>query len=84
MFKFIFTKQGLPFGHTKIETLEDAQELSNAMYQSGHYPVTSKCFAAGINGDWENGVCPIYRIDKGECTCVDMFWEFEKILLFEN
>lgn len=78
--KNLITKGGLPFGHDKIETLKDADTLRNNMYQSGHYGVMSKCMAAGINGDWENGVCPIYRIDKTECTCKDMFEDFEKIL----
>jgi hypothetical protein len=63
-----------------VETLEDADILRNNMYQSGHYGVMSKCMAAGINGDWENGVCPIYRIDRIECSCKDMFDEFDNIL----
>ena len=82
--KFVFTKDGNSLGHTKVESLEDARELSNAMYNSGHYPRVSKCFAAGINGDWENGVCPIYRIEKSECTCTDMHGEFEEIIAAET
>lgn len=79
--KFLMTKQGLPLGHDTVKTVEDARVLSNRMYQSGHYPPTSVCFAAGINGDWENGVCPIYRDDPSECSCVEEFGEdFDKII----
>lgn len=84
MSNFLITKGGLPLGHDKIESIDDARTLSNNMYQSGHYPPTSVCFAAGINGDWENGVCPIYRIDKKECTCLDMHSEFEDIISKEE
>ena len=73
--KFIITKQGLPLGHDKIESIDDARQLANNMADSGHYPAgLSPCFTAGINGDWEeDGICPIYKIDKIECTCDEEF-----------
>ncbi len=85
-------KNGLPLLNSdgrvdKVESLEDADILRNNLYQSGHYGVMSKCMAAGINGDWEysNGVCPIYRLDKSECSCEqEMIVEFDEILLSEN
>ena len=81
--KYQITGQGLPLGHDKIESIEDARELANNMSNSGHYPVgMSPCFTAGINGDWEeDGICPIYKIDKTECSCdKEMKDEFESIL----
>ena len=83
--KFIIRTNGLPLvQHEKIESLKDAKTLANNMYNSGHYPVVSNCFAAGINGDWENGICPIYRLDKTECTCEEHFTDFEEILKEEK
>lgn len=68
---FTITKQGLPLGRDKIESIEDARQLANNMSSSGCYPAgMSPCFVAGINGDWgEDGICPIYKIDKSECSC---------------
>ena len=65
------TKQGLPLGHDKIESIDDARQLANNMSNSGYYPAgLSPCFTAGINGDWEeDGICPIYKIDENECSC---------------
>jgi len=75
--KFIITRQGLPLGHDKIESINDARQLANSMSNSGHYPAgLSPCFTAGINGDWEeDGICPIYKIDKTECSCDEEFKE---------
>lgn len=80
--KFTILKDGLPFGHEAIESIDDARRLANNMANSGHYPAgLSPCFTAGINGDWEDdGFCPISKIDYSECTCDDEF----KYRLYES
>jgi len=41
---------------------------------ASNYPAgLSPCFAAGINGDWVDGFCPISKIDIDECACDDEF-----------
>jgi len=84
--KFIMLDNGLPLGYNKIESVNDAKKLANNMANTGYYPAgLDPCFAAGINGGWENGVCPIYRIDKSECSCGEEWWgEFEEILSKEE
>jgi len=72
--------QGNVAAYRKVETLKDAEDLSNVMGASGVYPAgLSKCFAAGINGDSPD-VCAIYLIDKSECECKDMWGEYEEFL----
>ena len=70
----------LPKNGTVLDPLEDADTLRNNLYQSRHYGVMSRCMAAGMNSGFDDGVCRIYRIDKTECSCLDMFTEFEEIL----
>ena len=64
-------KDGLPYCYEPIESIDDATLLANNMAKSGYYPAgMDPCFVAGMNGDWgDDGVCPIYKIDKNECTC---------------
>ena len=78
--KYHVNGQGLVASYEAVKSLQDAEDLSNAMGASGVYPVgLSKCFAAGINGDSPE-ICAIYLIDKSECTCTDMHEEYEAIL----
>lgn len=61
-------------GHKKIRTMEDVNNMGNAMAQiDGHYPVgMSTCFIVGINGDCGGG-CPAYL--SGECeNDAEMFY----------
>lgn len=78
--KYHVNGQGNVASYEPVKSLQDAEDLSNAMGASGVYPVgLSKCFAAGINGDSPE-ICAIYLIDKDECECKDMHEEFEAIL----
>ena len=75
--KYSSTQSGNPIGYTKGETIQDYRDLANSMSMGSHsrYPVgLSPCFTAGINGDWEeDGLCPIAKIDRDQCTCDDEF-----------
>lgn len=74
-------KNGLPIpGTSPIKTLNEARTLANEMYASGHYPAgLGCCFVSGINGDWEDGICPFYG--TSDCTCDEDVREvFEEIL----
>lgn len=75
--KYSATHSGNPIGHQKGESIQDYRDLANAMSmgKNSNYPVgLSPCFAAGINGDWEeDGLCPVSKMDWDECTCDDEF-----------
>jgi hypothetical protein len=71
------TQSGNVMGYRKGKTIQDYRDLANAMSMGAqsNYPVgLSPCFTAGINGDWdEDGICPVSKIDRDECTCDDEF-----------
>ena len=71
--KYSSTQSGNPIGYVKGKTIQDYHDMANSMSsgKNSNYPTgLSPCFCAGINGDWEeDGICPISKIDRDECTC---------------